>query len=441
MEMVEVVDERLRLNLHEGQTKAWDSKARYTAIIAGSQSGKTSFGPWWLQREIERRGPGDYLVVTPTFPLLDLKALPAFKELFIERLNLGRYVGSPTKKFVYSPAACEAIWGDPKAKVTVYFGHAQDPDSLESATAKAAWLDEAGQKKFKQDSFQAIQRRLRLHRGRVLITTTPYNLGWLKQQVYDRWRAGDSEYLVVNFESTMNPMFDEEEFEQAKSEMPRWKFDMFYRGIFTRPAGLIYDAYDEQKHLVEPFYIPSGWKHYLGLDFGGVNTAGIFIANEPGSPDYYAYREYLHGGRTAEQHVRYLRAQGLYWDSDLTLNAYGGAKSEQQWRDEFRAGGLYVKQPKIHEVEVGIDRVYGAFKTNRLYIFNTLSGLREELATYSRKLDDNGEPLEDIEDKNLYHHLDATRYVVADVIQRKRPKISSRKADTGPRIGYDVMTY
>ncbi len=38
-EMVEVVDDRLTLNLHEGQTKAWDSAARYVAVIAGTQSG------------------------------------------------------------------------------------------------------------------------------------------------------------------------------------------------------------------------------------------------------------------------------------------------------------------------------------------------------------------------------------------------------------------
>ena len=44
----------------------------------------------------------------------------------------------------------------PEGETNVYFGHAQDPDSLESATAKAAWLDEAGQGKFKLDSWRAV---------------------------------------------------------------------------------------------------------------------------------------------------------------------------------------------------------------------------------------------------------------------------------------------
>ena len=34
-------------------------------------------------------------------------------------------------------------------------------------------------------------RRLAISQGRILITTTPYDLGWLKQQVFDRWQKGD----------------------------------------------------------------------------------------------------------------------------------------------------------------------------------------------------------------------------------------------------------
>ncbi len=420
---------------------------------------KTSFGPWWLEREIREKGPGDYIVATPTFPLLSLKALPAFLELFEETLGYGKYVGSPTKRFVFDRGAVEQFyeredcpaWTDHRARCTVFFGHAQDPDSLEAATAKAAWLDEAGQKKFKLDSWQAIQRRLRIHKGRVLLTTTPYTLGWLKQQVWDRAKAEEAAgvlpdervYEVINFASTMNPMFDQSEYEAARDEMPRWKHRMFYDGLFTRPAGLIYDSFDESRHLVEPFEIPQGWTHYLGLDFGAVNTAGVFLATGDNDETFYAYREYLTGGRTAEEHARAFARPGPYWDADVRLNAYGGAKSEDQWRREFKAAGFNVRQPKVSDVEIGIDRVYSAFKQDRLYVFKNLHGLRDELGSYSRKLDENGEPLEEIEDKNLWHRLDAVRYVVGDVIQRKRPRTRARSdaptnaSDFGP-MGYDV---
>src|SRR5436305_14072646 len=103
-------------------------------------------------------------------------------------------------------------------------------------TGKAAWLDEAGQKKFRVGSYDAVQRRMAIHQGRILITTTPYDLGWLKQRIYDPWQAGDERIDVIRFESIENPAFPREEYDRAKRELPRWKFDLFYRAIFTRPA-------------------------------------------------------------------------------------------------------------------------------------------------------------------------------------------------------------
>ncbi len=48
----------LKLNLHPGQWQAWCSEARYVVVLAGTQSGKTVFGPLWPWREIRCRGPG-----------------------------------------------------------------------------------------------------------------------------------------------------------------------------------------------------------------------------------------------------------------------------------------------------------------------------------------------------------------------------------------------
>ncbi len=62
-------DNTIRLNLHPGQARVWNSEARFVFMIAGTQGGKTSFGPWWLDREIRRLGGDDYLVVTSTYKL------------------------------------------------------------------------------------------------------------------------------------------------------------------------------------------------------------------------------------------------------------------------------------------------------------------------------------------------------------------------------------
>ena len=77
----------------------------------------------------------------------------------------------------------------------------------------------------------------------------------------------------------------------------------------------------------------------------------------------------------------------------------------------------------MKEVEVGIDRTYELFKTNRLYVFDDLTGLIDELGSYSRELDENQEPTEVIEDKAKYHRLDALRYICSHL----NSKITKRR--------------
>ena len=94
-----------------------------------------------------------------------------------------------------------------------------------------------------------------------------------------------------------------------------------------------------------------------------------------------------------------------------TPRAWGGAWSEDNWRKEFTATGLHVSRPPIKEVEVGINRVYGAFKRGELFVMDSCPKTLDEIMSYSRELDDNNEPTMKIADKNKFHLSDALRYV------------------------------
>jgi hypothetical protein len=445
-------DGRLRLNLHPGQTHAWVSKKRIVAIIAGSRSGKTSFGPYWLYREMCERKAGDYLVAAPDYRTIDKAAGPELEYVLGRLFRLGSMRIQPPE-FRISAAGQEKLWGkvhDRRCRIIV--GHGDDPESLESMTAKAAWIDEGGQKRFKTGSWEAVQRRLSYDQGRTLITTTPYNLtGWLKKAVYDPWMDSGKnhpEIDVVNFESIMNPGFPREEWDRAQRTMPRWKFDLFYRGVFTRPAGLIYDCFNSERHEMKRFPIPGNWPRYLGLDFGGEHTAAIFLAeelNEKGAKTgrLFAYREYPEHGQwgqqTAKGHV-----ERLLHGEPMRPYAIGGSGSEGQWRAEFALAGLPVTEPRIVEnsptgrtsgpVEVGISRVYATIAAGQLIVLDDLEGLIGELESYSRVLDENGQPTEKIEAKETYHRADALRYVLSWLKggEGKYGKSTSTKADESP---------
>lgn len=419
---------RLHFSFHPGQARAWDSKRRIVLMLAGSQGGKTVFGPPWLWREIRRRGAGDYLVVAPSYKLMALKALPSFTRLFETQLRLGRY-HKGDKVFVVSRNGEQRLFGETQdVETKIFFGHADEPESLEAATAKAAWLDEPGQRRFRMESWEAVRRRLARYEGRVLLTTTPYNLGWLKLKIHDpwkRWRRAAAaarspneareierkqDIDLVHFDSLQNPVFPRAEWERARRDLPAWKFNLFYRAVFTRPAGLIYDAFDPKLHVVRPFKLSPKWPRFLGIDFGGVNTAAIWYAQEPGTGRLFAYREYLEGKRTAQQHT-----DAILVGEPRPLLAAGGSKSEGQWRDEFLAAGLALQEPEITSVELGIDRVYGFHQRGEVMVFADLERYLSEKESYSRVLDDNSEPTEAIEDKHSFHMMDAERYILSQL--------------------------
>ena len=400
----------LRFRFHKFQKMAMRAKERFLLLLGGTQSGKTSFGPIWLHREILLRGAGDYLVVTPSYPLLKTKALPEFERYFKHTLKLGEY-NKADKVFTFSEAGEVSMFGSVQDDRTqIFFRHAQDPDALESATAKAAWLDECGQGKFKLGSFEAVMRRLSLHMGRVLMTTTPYNLGWLKQKFWDVWEAGKAaveSIRVISFPSIANPSFPKAEYERARRDLPRWKFDMFYRAIFTRPAGMIYDCFDTAVHKVPSFKIPHEWRVYAGFDFGSTNTACVKIAEDIITGTWYVFSEYHNGKISVESHVKNIQA------SYPPLESYGGAASEGDWRAEFGGAGIPIQKPPITSVEVGIERVFDAIKNRKLFFFDNVVNLLDEVSSYSREVDSDGEPTEKIAEKSTYHLLDALRYIIS----------------------------
>jgi hypothetical protein len=383
--------------MHPGQRRVWDSTKRFVAMLAGAQGGKSITGPEWMLREIRNEGPGDYLAVTATYDLFKLAMLPALLDTFVYKLGIGIY--KPSDRTIEIPSLSARI----------ILRSAESDGGLESATAKAAWLDEAGQDSYTIGTWEAVLRRLSIHQGRVLLTTTLYNLAWLKARIYDKWAAGDPSIDVIQFDSTENPAFPRAEFERARESMPLWKFRMFYQGQYERPAGLIYGSFDWTAHKIPPIYIPPEWKRYMGLDFGGVNTAALFYAEHPESKALYLYREYKAGERTAAEHIRAL----MEGETAIPL-CVGGSRSEGQWRHEFAAGGIVggehiaglpIRPPDIKEVDVGIQRVYEAHKRNEIFVFDTCTGYLSEKESYSYVTDDQGEVLEPPtpEDKHRFH--------------------------------------
>jgi hypothetical protein len=210
----------------------------------------------------------------------------------------------------------------------------------------------------------------------------------------------------------MNPRFPRAEFERMEAILPRWKMNMFYRGLFDVPEGLIYQPFDSEIDVCDDFEIPADWPRWGALDFGGVNTGAICIAERPVDKHLFLAHEYLAGGKTTAQHAAHL----LGWSC---RGWWGGAASEDQWRREFAAAGMPVAPPLTPDVEVGIQSVYAVLAQHHLTVMRSCRRWLDEVGTYARKTDKAGQPTEAIADKATFHLMDCTRYLLGTI---RRPE-------------------
>jgi len=365
-------------------------------MLAGTQGGKTCFGPDWLYREIQNKGEGDYLIATATFPLLRLKLEGEFLALFRDILRLGTYRES------------DRVFEFDNDRIRVILASATNPESIESATAKGAWLDEAGQKQFRREANEAINRRLSLHRGRKLYTTTPYGLGWLKNEVYDLASKPNSDIEVISFPSTSNPAFPLDEYERAKNMLPRWKFEMFYNGRFERPVGLVHDSFGPQD-IIDRFPIDKSWPVYVGHDFGIANPAALFTAQNPATGELIYWQEYLPGaGRSPYDHVQAWQKITAGYN---VIARVGGNHQEQEIRDAYSAHGWHIIEPLQRSVNEQIMRVLGQERLHKIKVFRDLANIIDEKQSFSYKLDDKYNPTNEFEDEKDYHLSACERYL------------------------------
>ena len=401
-------DGRLEVNPSEPQYDALTSQAQIVGMQAGTGSGKTSTGVLWLKEEMERCGDGDYLAGAPTFPLMEPRMIPELIEMFVSQLGA----------FVYRPGyhrfeSLEQKNGRPVSRI--FLGSGNNPDSLESATYKGAWIDELAQSQFPRTAWEAINRRVAYYSGRIFYTTTLYEVSgkhWYKTDIYDQWQKGDPKFAIIEAPSTSNPTYPVERFEQARRDLPPWKFAMFHLGKYEKPTGLIYDAFDEHTQVIPAFNLKlpqyQDWGRYVGHDFGPNNTAALWLAQDPATGFLYAYRDYLAGGITVGQHVEEFKRLSV---GEPIRRRAGGSWGEEEARYAYTAAGWPMVKPAIRDVEAGIDRVYSFVAKNQVFVFEGCTRFLNEILTYSRELDENYENTDKIYQKSRFHLMDAARYI------------------------------
>ena len=377
-----------------------DFKSSVLAAIAGTGGGKTMTGYWWLHSRMEAYPGNTWGMAEPTYNMLSKIILESSDP---DRLSLKDYFKSVGHHPDYH--AVDKILYTDFGKI--YLGSADRPDSMQGAAVKGYWLDEAGQMTLlaHETAFQ----RCSMLQGQELLTTTPYNLGWLLTEIKNR--VGDNIH-VETWRSIDRPGYPRDSYERAKQTLPWWRFAMLYDAQFERPAGIIYSTFDESTCVIDRFPIPDKWLIYVGHDFGPDNPAALFYAQDPDTGQFYLFAEYFPGaGVSVYERVEAFKKITKGYN---VLKRVGGSPQEEENRQAYNAHGWIISKPKIGHVEPQIDKVTGMHQLNKIMVFRDMVHYLDEKRTFARELDTENQPTAKIANEAKFHRMACERYLLSD---------------------------
>jgi PBSX family phage terminase large subunit len=380
------------ITLHPFQWEAFNAinEHRFTGLISGVQGGKTFLGALWLGHRALNDPDSNHLIAFPTHKIGLQSTLPKFFEIYPQ-----------FRRFFNQTAGEISI---PGGEGKIFVRSTDNPVTLEGMTIASAWLDEAGQ--MKADTWLMIQARTAIKQGRVMFTTTPYNMGWLYTEVYKRWQDGDKDYHVVQYRSVDNPYFPQEEFERAKKTLDSRIFAMRYMGKFEKMEGLVYQDFDhfniEKKEKIVPVAT-------LGsIDWGYQAPAGIVIVQLDDQGVYHVIDEFYESQKTTTELIEVAR----HFAEKYKVNRWYGDAAEPDRIEEFKRAGFYMF-PGVKDMKAGINKVRQLILERKLKVQDNCVHFIDEMANYHYEKPEFGKLPSENPVKEYDHLLDALRYMIS----------------------------
>lgn len=392
------------VSFHPEQYKAFTFTTQYGAAIAGVQSGKTFLGAFWaannIAKEIGDKTYRDGLIGAPSYKILQQSTLPKFFKEFPQY----RQFFKEQKKVIEIPIE-DGVY-------SVYIRSFDDPLGVEGMTLGWAWLDEAGQ--MPQMAWTIIRSRTSTTKGRVLITTTPYNMGWLYQDFYLPWSRGeDKDLSVFTWKSAESPFFPKDFYEKEKKRLRPEEFRKRYEGVFTKMEGLVYQTKDwhfiREEDLSPDITIG-------GIDWGFTHPAAIVVV-QISKGRYYVVDEWYETGKTTTQIIEAAQMMQNRWGVNRW---YADSANPEKILEANQNTGLYVLgyEKKKDSISNGISFINQMLLENRIKFFDGLKHLRSELEAYHYP--ENPKPGNENPVPEDDHLLDALRYAIMGYAPAKR---------------------
>ena len=389
-----------------------------------------------------------YIAAAPNYKTMQGGMMQSFLKV-VEPLRLGTY-NKQDKEYTF------------KNKHKIYFRSLDSDRALEGLTdVYGAWADEAGQ--YAHAGWMHLQARCSPNQAPMLITTTPYGLGWLYTDVFlpynrdDRmilieggeeveYKARDYIFMVQGW-SNENPAFRENMALQRR-RLGDQEFERLYAGTFQQMQGLVYPDFTPQTHIIpvadweKVFYkkapqLPLGWKVTAGVDWGSSNEGDPFaVAVIVYGPDGRSYQvdEVLRHGMSATDMLNILQELQKMWGIQMF---YCDTNYPLIIEDMNRKGMQAKGTDKSAGVSYGIAQHHSIIRTKRRQIFSNCEFTIASYQTYAYKKITSPERAPHAKPSHLMSDLmDAIRYDTIGnpssyaIMEVKAPFVPSKSEDS-----------
>jgi PBSX family phage terminase large subunit len=379
----------------------------------GIQWGKTLSGVIWMGFQMHHwRNPEDnFLVTSPSFPVLSQSTLPPF-------LTVMGHLGKLDKQQM-----CFRMNGGG----TCWFRTGTNPDSVVGIPkVRAVLCDESGL--YSLYFWENIQGRAAANDAPIRIVTSPYSLNWLYKDFIRPWKkdpASLPHVHIVQATSKDNPHFSEKQYYLKQKTMDPRRFNMMFGGQFDRMEGLVYQEFCENENQVDPFPLPLGTKVYGGVDWGYTNPFAIVVVAVLPDGRCYQISETYQSGLTIEKKIEVARRKAKV----LRIEKFFCDPASPDDIASFNSAGLHAVAAD-NNIRRGIDVVSEQVITRNYRIFRgTSPHTIDEIDTYHYKTPEDVTADKDVTDKvdlpvkQHDHLMDALRYCLI-MIQSHRTNLT-----------------
>lgn len=292
----------------------------------------------------------------------------------------------------------------------------QGREKFQGTSLDYVWFDEEPP----YDIYMESKMRVLDTCGDLFGTMTPLKgLTWVYEEIYLN-KNQDAEVWQCTMQWEDNPFLNKNEIEKLTSSMSEDELQSRKYGKFMDNGGAVYNEFDENLHVIEPFDVPREWFDTISIDPGLNNPlsahwyavdydGNVFVIAE----HFEAKKDVIYHSNAIKNickrlswHVQNNGMIGALIDSAANQKTLSSTKSVAEL---FYDNGILVNTNVNKDLFTGISRVKSYFKNAqgqaKLFIFKNCVNLIREIKGYYWSDGDNPIKKDD-------HSLDELRYYI-----------------------------